>query len=483
MKRHLVILLLSFTVLHLNAQQYSGLKVGDYGGIYSIHSNPAAIRTSAYKWDLSIIGAGTDISNNLVELPKTSFISFLSTRSSQIENQLKIGVEDIDDIESQLGLHFLNHQNTRSHLDLEILGPGLMIQTDKISIGLYSKMRAFAHINDIPNFAQAIYIEDLNSQDVFTFPNSNFSYMDWREIGLTLSTSLAIDDYSTVHLGATIKKLDSYNMFFGKSNQDTQAIKLRDSIYLENANFEYALFSGVDYDEESASYTYDHQVRGSGYAMDIGFIYQWRQSKYSDKNHKIGISVSDIGFIDYNENGNYQHITIQDGYILKSKFLDENFITELQKELEIDDKIYISNTQNHSVHTPAILQAFYQFPLQKNWNVTVSVQERIPFYSPIERASIMMATAHYDHKWIGASFPVSLYNHQYVRLGAAARIGPLIIGTDNVIPIFLPTSLRAFNGYIALRINSEMFSFLKRKSFYKSPKSQQGSSKVKCYEF
>ncbi len=483
MKRHLLILLLSFSFIYLHAQQYSGLKVGDYGGIYSIHTNPAAVRTSVYKWDLSIIGAGLDISNNLLEFPSTSFISFLSGHSSEIQNQLQMGVEDINEIESQFGLRFLNHQNTRSHLDLEILGPGIMIQTDKISIGLYSKVRAFAHVNDIPNFSQAKYIADLNSQDDFTFPKANFSYMDWREIGLSLSTSITIDDYSTIHLGGTLKKLDSYNLFYARSNQDTRATKLRDSIYIENGNFEYALFSGVGYDEEISSYSYDHQVRGGGIAIDLGFIYQWRESQYSDRNHKIGVSVSDIGSINYNSNGHYQHITLQDGYIVKNKFLDENFITELQKEIEIDDKNYIDNTQNRSVNTPAILQAFYQFPLQKNWNVSVAIQESIPFYSPIERNALIMATAYYDRKWIGASFPLSLYNHQYLRVGATARIGPLIIGTDNLIPMILPTHLRAFNGFIALRINSDMFSFLKRKSYYNSPKSKQGSSKVKCYEF
>jgi len=479
----LLILIVSFVIADAKAQQFSGLKVGDYIGLNSIDLNPALSRTSSLQWDLNIVGLGLDISNNLLEFPKTSFISFLSSRKSMIENNFDEALEDSDHIESMLGLRFLNNENTRAHLELEVLGPGIMIQTEKISFSLFSKFRAFTHINDVPNFARSVYISDLNSGDSFELKESNLSYMDWREIGLSISTSFNIDDYSSIHMGSSVKKLDSYNVLYIKSNQANTATKFNDSIHFENANFENAFFSGLDYDEELQSYNYDNQKVGQGYAIDIGFIYQWKQSRYSDRNQKIGISFTDIGVINYQENGLYQHITLIDGVIEKSKFLDENLITELQKELEIDDKNYISLSNKQSINTPGLMQVFMDTPLTKNWNLRVSIRENIPLFSPIERPSIIMATGYYDRKWIGASFPVSIHNHQYLRLGAALRLGPLSIGTDNLVPIFLPTSLRAFNGYFTLKLNSDMFSFLKRTSYYKGPKSKQGSSKVKCYEW
>lgn len=483
MRKNLLIILFCSLFTTLHSQQFSGLKVGSYSGIHSIHANPASIRTSNLKWDLSIAGAGLDVSNNLLEFPSTSFIAFYNNTTDQISQNFDEAIKDSDQIESLLGLRFLSNNNSRAHLDLEVFGPGFMIQTSKMSIGVYSKFRAFSHINDIPNFSQSNEISDLTSGDNFDFPESDLSYMDWIEIGLSLSTTLTLDDYSALHLGGNLKKLDAYNVFYSSSNQPTKAIKWQDSLYIENGNFEYALFTGLDFDETSEEYSYDHQKSGSGWAFDLGFIYEWKQSRYSNRNQKIGLSVADIGMINYTAFGHFQQINIDDGFILRSQFLDEHLITELQKELEIEDKELLTFSNQRRIKTPGILQVFYDTPLHNNWNLRISIKENIPAISPVERASVIMATGYYDHKWVGASFPVSLYNHQYLRVGTALRLGPLSFGTDNLIPIFLPTNLRAFNGYIALKLNSEMFSFLKRTAYYKNPKSKQGSSDVKCYEF
>ena len=114
----------------------------------------------------------------------------------------------------------------------------------------------------------------------------------------------------------------------------------------------------------------------------------------------------------------------------------------------------------------------------------ISIRENIPNISPLERSSYISATAQYNYKWWGLTVPLSVYNHSALRLGTALRLGPLTLGTDNLVPLILPTNLRAANFYFSLNINSSMLDFLCGRSNRSKSKGKSPSIKnVKCYYF
>jgi hypothetical protein len=93
-------------------------------------------------------------------------------------------------------------------------------------------------------------------------------------------------------------------------------------------------------------------------------------------------------------------------------------------------------------------------------------------------------TPRFEHRWFSASLPVSLNNWQSVRVGFAARLGFLILGTDDFGGLFGQGNYNGTDFYIALKINPfniggglfEGFGGVARRRY-------GGKGKVKCYDF
>ena len=82
--------------------------------------------------------------------------------------------------------------------------------------------------------------------------------------------------------------------------------------------------------------------------------------------------------------------------------------------------------------------------------------------------------------------PFVLSDWQSLHVGAAARLGWLYIGSDNMGSFFTKDKLKGADIYIGLKINAFSFGFnrgngLTRESGNKRGRQQR--NKIKCYEF
>jgi hypothetical protein len=50
----------------------------------------------------------------------------------------------------------------------------------------------------------------------------------------------------------------------------------------------------------------------------------------------------------------------------------------------------------------------------------------------VRRGSLLALAPRFENKWVSLNLPVSIYNWQQVRFGAALRLGPVTIGTDHL---------------------------------------------------
>ena len=83
-------------------------------------------------------------------------------------------------------------------------------------------------------------------------------------------------------------------------------------------------------------------------------------------------------------------------------------------------------------------------------------------------------------RWLSASLPVSLLNYEQVRIGLAARLAFLTIGTDNLGSFLGQKRLTGSDFYVALKINALKIGQLKGGTGLFNG----GSGKAaKCYRF
>ncbi len=484
--KHFMAFLLLWSYVLCHGQDFRSLRFGEQSGIASQQFNPAYNANKKNAWDLNLFGLGLDISNNYFRFDKTSFLQFVNSRDEIIEN-IEMGIDDTDDIDSIFNIQYYNYKNTRAHIDAELAGPGILLNFKTFSIGVYSKLKIIAHMNDMPNWKDANVLADITYGIPYQFPTANFSMASWLEMGVNFSTSFETDEYSKIHLGVNLKNYKAYDLLYARSRDKTLSVKHVDSLYFEDARFDAAYFNGFDYDETSGSGSYTPSFHGNGYGLDLGFVYEFRNNYFEESDLSLGLSIIDLGFTNY-YNGHYHHIDLNQGFIIKEKFLDEFFTTELTKDLDIDEKVYLERGVSKKIIMPMTINVFADYRLNQNILLNLAVRENIPGISPMQRSSFASFTGQYRTKWWSYTLPLSLYNHQFVHFGSAFKIGPLTIGSDNILPLFLPLDLKSANFYISMNINSAMFTWLEGFSRKKGSKKNRGKSlpsqrKVKCYEF
>jgi len=91
----------------------------------------------------------------------------------------------------------------------------------------------------------------------------------------------------------------------------------------------------------------------------------------------------------------------------------------------------------------------------------------------------------YETKWFSAIVPVEFYEYQHVNVGAALRVGPLTIGSDNFLSWVAKGKLEGSDAYVGLRIFpfDEAKSNSKQKANVKSYHSQHKGGGVGCPKF
>jgi len=476
-----VVLLVILAQVYCTGQDYRALRTGPYSGINAQSVHPAYHRHNTIKWDINLIGAGIDVSTNYGHFNNKSGIRFIRTLPEIIESAESI--ENSEDIASELDISYSSTKNTRAHLDLELNGPGFYINLSRYSIGLFSKISFLGLMNDLPNYNQSVEIGNTGFNERFEFPKAEVAMISLAQIGLSISSSVGVSSYSHLHYGVNIKNYKSTDLVYAQSNRQTEAVKSADSLLLIDAEFEGAFFSNFNHELETQESNYNPSINGNGWGMDIGVIYEKRQNSYSNNSLKLAASISDIGYVNYTD-GFYHHFTLDNGFIVEQNITDESITDELSKLLDIEDKVYIDQSQEKSILAPATINLMAEYVYDDRLLFNISIRENIPNISPIERSSYISATAQYNHKWWGFTAPLSLYNHSALRVGSALRLGPLTLGTDNLLPLILPVNLRAANFYFSLNINSSMLDFLEGRSSRNRSKGKSPSIKnVKCYYF
>ena len=98
----------------------------------------------------------------------------------------------------------------------------------------------------------------------------------------------------------------------------------------------------------------------------------------------------------------------------------------------------------------------------------------------------MAVVPRFEHRWVSFSLPVVLNDWQSLRVGAAARLGWLYLGSDNLGSFFKKQKLTGTDFYIGLKINAFSLNFNKGNSLTRESNPYRGRrkmGKIKCYSF
>lgn len=469
-------LLLSNTLI---AQEQLGLRLDNYSGINTILINPANSINSPFKWDINLGEISFFAANNYVFLENTNVLNILS-RLPNIDAVDRPSIDEETTLTSQtlIADFFDNKKKHFVTVSGSFVGPSALVQLpNRQTVGLMTRARVGVAAKGLsPSLSYYTYYNRPFEEEFSIFPFQG-SVMSWSELGLHYSKGFSTYDGEAV-VGLTVKYLQGYESAYFQNKDRLRYTKFPDDIISTTAaDIQFGLTTSNVNDEAIAV-----QRNGQGIAFDLGF--NFLITEYDDEyKWKIGASLIDIGRIRFDKNAQ-QHIVqrdttltiIADDYEFAEEITDLDGVIRLFSEQVLGDANASFDQDNFRLWLPAAFSMQIDYAFTNFFYLNATLIQRLAFQSPsLVRGNLLALTPRYESRWISAALPLSVYNGQQLRVGAAVRLAFLTIGSDHLGSIFTRSDFSGSDFYLALKVNPFRINVNKR--------GKRNRGKVQCYDF
>jgi hypothetical protein len=426
------------------AQNYNAIHGSPYAGVSSVFLNPASSVNSFYKWDASLVGVHFTTSQNLFQLNNVNLFNPPTETNDTLVT-----------ITNWTRTRFYHNSSGGQALSFRMnLGP------DK-AFAVSFRGRSYTHVNSskayfyhdstlsLPNFLR----QNLSNQPL----NFNLVHSGFTELNLNYSQVVSKTNYSKLSAGINIGILKSLSgaQFFAKDITYTRNINPNNGStyytltggstgYMFSKNFDDV--DTINDQQEKAKQFY--KLSQTGLTVSIGAEFLVKNSydgvELNNRNYdwKIGVSIMDFGFNKYKHaNGSATHRIAISGNATDTSFSQQlaqlTGIRQLTDSLATNFSITNNLNSNFNIATPARLVLNIDKNLGNHFYLNASTT--INFYTTkaqergtTKEINFLTLTPRYETQLIGFYLPIQ-FTHQYnVWLGAALKLGPLVVGIHDI---------------------------------------------------
>jgi hypothetical protein len=447
-----------------------GLVNGNYAGSTGAVINPSSIANTKLKSDINILSVSTFVENN--------YLYFPSSESSVIK--LFNGVYDFHFFPKPYGhgerrvySYYQDKSLKNVFVNSRVMGPSIMFSCKDNVFAVRTGFRVMSSTRRLPydlaNFSY--YGLDFKPQHNINFERDNYDMasMAWWELSFSYAT--VIKRSFSNHWSAGI----SIGPVFGNSGAylnggHTKYIAYNDSVLnVEMLNAEFGVCLPLDYDDDDAE-IFNSVVRGIGWGMDLGVTWQYRKKpyqkkpvdniykkKFEDYKLKVGVSMLDIGWLNYTKNAE-KHVydNVHNNWIKANELEYDN----LRDELEVTSNLFYGDSNasiranNFRMYLPASLSVQIDYHVTDWWFLNSTLILPVVYKSPmVERPVVLSLTPRFESRYLEFNIPVILYDFKYPRIGLSVRMAGLTIGTDHLGCFFSSGDFTGADIYISYKIN------------------------------
>ncbi|MEN9511743.1 MAG: hypothetical protein RLZZ370_1562, partial [Bacteroidota bacterium] len=233
----------------------------------------------------------------------------------------------------------------------------------------------------------------------------------------------------------------------------------RDSLFLEQASFRTA-HSGTETVLDALNNPlgiWFSEVNGVGFGFDYGFVYEYRPAKAglrtrhradcwyeNDRNYRLrlGASLRDVGMIAY-FNGSARSAEVNNQYWSVNRNLVNSYnpfgaSTFEQLDSGFTDRLGsgVTKSDAFATFTPASLNVQFDYHMGAGWYLGANLNQNLRGKSGagLRSMSQFSVIPRYEGEDVELGMPLSLTaNYERFALGLYGRLGPFLLGTDNLV--------------------------------------------------
>ncbi len=461
MKGTILLVALAVGVIKASAQDYHAISGSNYAGALSVHNNPASIVNIPYPWDVTLAGLQAKYQTNVIKVVNYSLLA--SPTASEF---FITGGEYARKGNEQLNLNLLN---TRIALG------------KKTVVAFGANLRSFANIRTSSyNFVDSI--ETANELFALNPGNSpleaSIRTSNWIELYGAIGRTLFDEPGFRINAGLTMKVnrgIGGGRMQLDGMYRERTIVNGEPQYALREGQFAYGYSSNIDrWNSNRSTMGNLREVLTAtrmGLSLDAGLEllikpagdpgFMEDEETYYDYDWKIGASVLDLGyaFYRYSNNSRTGRIPVTG---LNADRIDQAFVegvANIEAFTDSVDAVFDARTLSGDfrIWTPTRLvfnvDRFISSAFYVNAELSVNVINLLGdqrLY--VRNMNAIRLTPRWETRRLGAYLPL-LYNAQnQFWVGAAIKVGPLLLGVHNLGNVFGKTSMANGGGYITINI-------------------------------
>ncbi len=458
------------------SQEQLGLRLETFSGINSLALNPANGPSSSFKWDINLVSAGlfgetnygfiynTNVSEILKTLPEIDGAYNYSNENQYPDNTL---------------IFDFNNSGRKKYgsINTVVSGPSFMINLPSgHSFGLFTNLRFAVSAQRIPQELNYYLFEATPLGQEISIKPFSVAGMTWSEIGINYARRLETST-GNLDIGASIKFLNGYEAFFANNESTFNLTQLPgDTLSFNAPEFGFGLTTS-----NASADGFNLNKNGGGLALDIGAVftidgyedsYQW----------KFGAALLDIGKINFNRNAESHKINTDQLFSIPTGDYDDIQTVDdalgMLSDQSLGDPTISLEERNFDIWLPGALSLQADYNVMPLVYVNATLIQRLPYRkNAVQRGNLLALTPRFEHRWISAALPISLYNYNKLRVGAVIRLAFLTIGTENLSSFIGNSNVTGSDIYFGLKINPFNLGFN-----FGGGGGKKGKN-VKCYEF
>ncbi|MFN8323719.1 MAG: DUF5723 family protein [Chitinophagales bacterium] len=502
-KSNLMLIAVVLCTLRAQSQFFIGLRGSYYGGITNVNFNPA-IANSPFMVDINLIGAAINVNNNYLGMDRRTL-----THPSLFGSA---------DFKTAYLHERVNGRNKYAYAGAQIQGPlSFMFQfgpknnCSKNAIGFSYHANAVMNADNVPEVIARTSFYGLGaSTDALVGYNArslqarNISVKAaiWNDFGLTYSRVVYDKNNHIIVAGGTVKLLQPIAGAHG---------------FIKNIDYEFTEYNKLNIYNSDAKYAYSDglltsQGNPAGGAeltanlknaiqfkagkptvgFDGGVVYQWWPEKnsadqmdchcepFSDKKHyklAAGFSIIDVGALRFKRGTYSRNFTadIRNWDISSVQFPDglQSFDDTVSSRFTVTP-----GTEYFTVLLPTRFNLFLDYYIRNDLGIAVTASispDMSPQKRMVHHVTTFAVIPKYENKWLGFYLPVSFDVMGNVSLGTTLRLGPLTIGTQDLLGLFAKKFVYNADVHASLKVTIPYHKICKRGDFRFQKKRSQSN--------
>ncbi|MBL7811170.1 MAG: hypothetical protein JNL57_03015 [Bacteroidetes bacterium] len=477
----------------LYSQHSTGLYIGNHNAPYAAFLNPSQTYSDKNRVYFNFWGANTGFTNNY--LTYNAPFGIVKWANNDMPDQYKTWNGKLRFEQDWLKTDE-SAQNPRFYYLNEVLGPAVNFRISHrqgIGFGLravsglsangvtpeLAKLIRYGMDSSSPAFSGANGVALGQSYSAKPFSINADRYQEWYFSYAAVTRDRGQNFWKWGGTGKILLGMGAAHA--GATRMDYKFLNNR-QVALSNTNATY-----FHTDDASATAALNHplglkfnEVQGGGAGFDLGFTYERRpdknrktvkypwwdcmDEKRQDYNWRFGASVTDLGFIAYSGSRNLLNFTGTRNWNINTAVVDNyNHIQGLDGDRlnKVDTGFFTAmgseSGRGFATTTPAAFNAQLDVNLKNHFNVGVNLTQSLKgaYTSGIRKASYLSVVPRWEGEFAEVGVPVSLtQDYSKLNVGLYGRLGPVILGTDNLGGLAKLASNGNYQGanlYFALR--------------------------------